>query len=160
MEAKFLEAWGKYLIAVAKGSESLEALSNMLNQKNDSLGSLPTPFWQIYNMNPPKKEQSVNDNAFFDVQEQFLKNFSEAIQAMGAVPRKDYDELQNKYNALEEKSRMQAQTIQELQTPLAANQFGTEKVWDGIAGVTRIQNDQVHRALDIFKKWFDKGKPI
>ncbi|BBO80412.1 hypothetical protein DSCO28_09780 [Desulfosarcina ovata subsp. sediminis] len=155
MDARFLEAWGNYLIAAAKGSESLEALSSWVNKDSKSLWSLPAAFCQLYGIDVSEKPKENINNTFQEIQKLFVKNYSDAIIAMGAVPKTEHDALIEKYNTLKKKNEEQTKTIEKLQLLLATKQIGADKVWDGIQGLTKLQENQIRNAMDIVTKLFE-----
>ena len=119
MNRQFLEFWGQYLLAAARGQKQLEDLNRWIHQGFSGFEELTTMFKKFYGLEPPSEENSETVQAWESAAADFRNSFNAYLDLMGMVPRNKYQELEQKYAALQQKVGDQEETIKILRSLLA-----------------------------------------
>ena len=119
MDRQFLEFWGQYLLAAAKGQKQLEDLNQWIGQGFSGFEELTAMFKKFYGLDPPPKENSDSAKAWENAAAGFRNSFNAYLDLMGVVPKDKYRALEQKYAALQKKTAEQADTIKILRELLA-----------------------------------------
>ena len=119
MDSQFLEFWGNYLLAAAKGQQQLEDLNQWIRQGFSGFEELSTMFNKFYGLEPPAKEDSDSTKAWQDAADEFRDSFNAYLDLMGVVSKDKYCALEQKYAALQKTAAEQADTIKILRDLLA-----------------------------------------
>ena len=119
MDKQFLEFWGNYLLAAAKGQEQLENLNQWMSQNFRGFGELTAMFSKFYGLEQPREKDPESDLAWKKAAVDFQKSFNAYLDLMGFVSKEEYQALEKKYNALQEKVTEQEATINDLRALLA-----------------------------------------
>jgi DNA repair exonuclease SbcCD ATPase subunit len=114
MDRQFLEFWGNYLLAAAKGQKQLEDLNQWIRQGFRGFEELTAMFKKFYALEDPRKEDSDSTRAWQNAAADFRNSFNAYITLMGMVPQDKYRTLEQKYAALQKKVAEQEDTIQAL----------------------------------------------
>jgi hypothetical protein len=118
MDRQFLEFWGNYLLAAAKGQKQLEDLNRWISQGFSGFEELTAMFNKFYGLERPPKENSDSAEAWEHAAAGFRNSFNTYLDLMGVVPRDKYQALEQKCAALQEKVADQAETIKILRSLL------------------------------------------
>ncbi len=137
MDAKYLEFWGNFLIAVAKNKEMADKFFNFaqtgkkdspnkaMNEAFKGFNELYELFRKIYGLDKLPSQtgyEKISDKALQD----FQKSFNEALLLFGFVSKERYFALVKKYEALKEKLKDRDETIEHLKM-LLNERGGREK---------------------------------
>ena len=114
MDRQFLEFWGNYLLAAAKGQKQLEDLNQWIRQGFRGFEELTAMFKKFYALEDPHKKESDSTQAWQNAAADFRNSFNAYITLMGMVPQDKYLTLEQKYAALQKKVAEQKETIQAL----------------------------------------------
>ena len=136
MDSKFLEFWGNYLLAAAKGQQQLEDLNQWIHQGFKGFEELTTLFTKFYGLEHPRKENTGSALDWQKAADGFRDSFNAYLDLMGAVPRDKYQALEQKHDALIKKVADQEETIKILRGLLAEEgtyQGETAKVFQDLA---------------------------
>ncbi len=112
MDSQFLEFWGNYLLAAAKGQKQLEDLNQWIRQGFSGFEELSTMFNKFYGLEPPGKEDADSTRAWQNAADEFRNSFNAYLDLMGVVPKDKYRALEQKYTALQKKTAEQENTIE------------------------------------------------
>jgi hypothetical protein len=118
MDKQFLEFWGNYLLAAAKGQEQLENLNQWMSQNFRGFEELTAMFSKFYGLERPHEKDPESDPAWKKAAVDFQKSFNAYLDLMGVVSKEEYQALEKKYNALQEKVTEQEATINDLRALL------------------------------------------
>jgi hypothetical protein len=119
MDKQFLEFWGNYLLAAAKGKEQLENLNQWMSQNFRGFEELTAMFSKFYGLERSREKDPESDPAWKKAAIDFQKSFNAYLDLMGVVSKEEYQALEKKYNALQEKVTEQEATINDLRALLA-----------------------------------------
>ena len=87
MDRQFLEFWGNYLLAAAKGQKQLEDLNQWLRQGFSGFEELTAMFKKFYGLERSPVEISDSAKACESAAAGFRNSFNAYLDLMGVVPR-------------------------------------------------------------------------
>ena len=137
MDSQFLEFWGNYLLAAAKGQKQLEDLGQWMRQGFNGFEELSAMFQKYYGLEPRRAKVSDSTPAWQNAAADFQKSFDDFITLFGGIPKDKYRQLEQKYVALQKKAADREETIKILRELLAEKgtyQDKTVKVIQDLAG--------------------------
>ena len=135
MDRQFLEFWGNYLLAAAKGQQQLDDLNQWIHQGFSGFEELTALFKKFYGLERPPKENTDSAIAWQNAAASFRDSFNAYLELMGVVPRDKYQALEQKYAAIKIKVADQEETIKVLRNLLAEEgtyQGETVKVYQNL----------------------------
>ena len=144
MDSQFLEFWGNYLLAAAKGQKQLEDLNQWIRQGFSGFEELSAMFKKFYGLEPPRKNDLDSTKAWQNAVDDFGNSFDAYLDLMGVVPKGKYRELEQKYAALKKLAAEQADTIKVLRKLLAE-----EGTYQG--ETAKIFQDLVNKQAEAFE---------
>jgi len=116
MDPKFLEFWGNYLLAVARGQKQMEEFSRWMQQGLQGTDELTEMFRKTYGLDPERKGYA---EAWEKAARDFRQAFRETFLKMGWVPREDFDALAEENRRLQEKLDRQEERIRRMRRVLS-----------------------------------------
>jgi len=119
MDRHFLEFWGNYLLAAAKGQKQLEDLNQWIRQGFSGFEELTAMFKKFYGLEQPRREDSEAARAWQNAAAEFRNSFNAYLGLMGLVSKDEYQTLEQKYAALQKKVTDQEETIKTLRKLLS-----------------------------------------
>ena len=119
MDRQFLEFWGNYLLAAARGQQQLEDLNQWIHQGFSGFEELTGMFKKFYGIERPSEENTDSALDWQKAAAGFRDSFNAYLELMGVVPRDKYQSLEQKCDALIEKVADQEETIKILRGLLA-----------------------------------------
>ena len=119
MERNFLEFWGNYLLAAAKGQQQLADLNQWIRQGFSGFDDLTVMFKKFYGLEHSGRETSDTVKAWENAATDFRNSFKAYLNLMAMVPKDEYQALEQKYAELQEKVAEQESTINVLRQLLA-----------------------------------------
>jgi hypothetical protein len=109
MDNNLLEFWGNVLLTAARGQKQLEEISNMTKNGWWGMPDMSSMMGMFQGMDVFAKASSEYLKIFSKTNDEMQKSIKEFLALMDLVPRKDYLELQEEYEAykksVEEKSK-------------------------------------------------------
>ena len=144
MDRHFLEFWGNYLLAAAKGQKQLEDLNQWIRQGFSGFEELTDMFKKFYGLEQPCKEDADATRAWRNAAAEFRNSFNSYLNLMGLVPKDKYQALEQKYAALQKKVADQEETIKTLRNLLSED--GTYQ-----GETVKVFQDLVNKQADAFK---------
>jgi uncharacterized coiled-coil protein SlyX len=118
MDSQFLEFWGNYLLAAARGQKQLEDLNQWISQGFSGFEELTAMFKKFYGLERSPEENSDSAKAWENAAAGFRNSFNAYLDLMGVVPQDKYQALEQKYAALQKKVADQEETIKILRSLL------------------------------------------
>ena len=143
MDSKFLEFWGNYLLAAAKGQQQLEDLNKWIQQGFSGFEALTGMFKNFYGLEQPRRQDADSAIDWQSVTADFSKSYNAYLDLMGMVPQGKYRELEQKYTALQKRVADREDTIKVLRNLLAEK--GTYQ-----GETTKVFQDLVNKQVDAF----------
>ena len=119
MDSQFLEFWGNYLLAAARGQKQLEDLNQWISQGLSGFEELTAMFKKYYGLERPRSEDPDAAQAWQNAAADFRNSFKMYLNLMGLVPKDKYRMLEQKHAALQKKVAEQEDTINLLRGLLA-----------------------------------------
>ena len=144
MDSKFLEFWGNYLLAAARGQKQLEDLNQWIGQGFSGFEELTAMFKKFYGLERPRKQDSDSNKAWQKAVADFRNSFDAYLDLMGVVPKGEFRALEQKYAALQKRVAEQEDTIKVLRKLLAE-----EGTYQG--ETVKVFQDLVQKQSDAFE---------
>ena len=119
MDRQFLEFWGHYLLAAARGQKQLEDLNEWLRQGFSGFEELTAMFKKFYGLEPTSDENSESAKACEKAAAGFRNSFNAYLELMGVVSQDKYRALEQECGTLQKKVADQEETIKVLRSLLA-----------------------------------------
>jgi hypothetical protein len=119
MDRHFLEFWGNYLLAAAKGQKQLEDLNHWIRQGFSGSEELTAMLKKFYGLEQPRRQDPDATRAWQKAAADFRSSLNAYLNLMGLVPKDKYQALEQKYAALQKKAAEQEDTIKALRKLLA-----------------------------------------
>ena len=119
MDKQFLEFWGQYLLAAARGQKQLEDLNQWIRQGFSGFEELSAMWQKFYGLDHLPKENPDSAEAWEKATAGFRHSLDAYLDLMGVVPRDKYQALEEKCEALQKKVTDQEETIKVLRGLLA-----------------------------------------
>jgi hypothetical protein len=110
-DPNFLEFWGNYLIAVARGQKQLQDLSRWMSQGFQGLEDLTAMFKKSYGLEALQPDTRTFQDAWEKATADFRKSFRETFSQLGWVTEKEYRELKQENQRLQKRIAQQDDTI-------------------------------------------------
>ena len=152
MDRHFLEFWGQYLLAAAKGQKQLEDLNQWIRQGFSGFEELTAMFKKFYGLERPPDDSSDSAKAWENAADGFRNSFNAYLDLMGVVPRDKYLALEQKCTALQNKVADQEETIKILRSLLTE-----EGTYQG--ETVKVFQDLVNKQSDAFEMLMRKLTP-
>ena len=152
MDSQFLEFWGQYLLAAAKGQKQLEDLNQWISQGFSGFEELTVMFKQFYGLEHSPQKNSDSAKAWENAVAGFHDSFNAYLDLMGVVPRDKYLALEQKCTALQNEVANQEETIKILRSLLTE-----EGTYQG--ETVKVFQDLVNKQSDAFETLMKKLTP-
>ena len=144
MDRNFLEFWGNYLLAAARGQKQLEDLNQWIRQGFSGFEELTAMFKKYYGLEQPRTEDSDTTQAWQNAAADFRNSLNAYLNLMGLVSKDKYRALEQKCTTLQEKVAEQEDTIKALRKLLAE-----EGTYQG--ETVKVFQDLVKKQADAFE---------
>ncbi len=119
MDKQFLEFWGNYLLAVAKGQRQLDELNQWIREGFSGFDDWTAKFKKWYGFEQPGREATDALKAWEHTAAEFRNFFKAYLDLIAMVPKDEYQALEKKYAELQDKVAEQENTINVLRRLLA-----------------------------------------
>jgi uncharacterized coiled-coil protein SlyX len=144
MDRQFLEFWGHYLLAAARGQKQLEDLNEWIRQGFSGFEELTAMFKKFYGLEPPLDETLESAKAWETAAAGFRTSFNAYLELMGVVSRDKYQALEQECDGLQKKVADQEETIKVLRSLLAE-----EGTYQG--ETVKVLQNLVHKQTNAFE---------
>ena len=119
MDSQFLEFWGNYLLASAKGQRQLEDLQKWIHQGFRGYGELAAMLRKFYGLQAPANQNADWKEAWQKATQDFEASFKTFSAMLDMVPNGRYQALERKCDQLQKQIAEQEETIKILRELLA-----------------------------------------
>ncbi len=144
MDSQFLEFWGNYLLATAKGQKQLEDLNQWIRQGFSGFEELTAMLKKFYGIEPSCSNDSDSTDAWQNAAAEFQNSFDTYLTLMGLITQEKYRALEQKHAALQNKVAELEDTIKVLRNLLAER--GTYQ-----GETTKVFQDLINRQAEAFE---------
>ena len=156
MDRQFLEFLGNFLISAAKGQKQLEDMTQWISCGFSGFDELTNMFRKFYGINGLPLASPDNTKAWEKASENFKKSYHEWLNLMSVVPKSEYQILEKKCEALEEKVASQDKAIQHLRNLLSEKGMPYADAVQGFNEIMEKQRRQFQELMDGIGKAFKK----
>ena len=154
MDPKFLEFWGKALLAAAQGEKQVGDITKWFSQGLKGTEELTRRFARLYGLTPADDDAAASSPDWQQAAESFTQSFRQFLDLLEVVPRSEHQELLEKYEMLQKKSEQQQQTIERLEQLLAEKMAGGEAV----SSFQKLMQEQSKQFQDLMAAFTDKKR--
>jgi len=154
VDKKFLEFWGRMLLAAAQGQKQSEDLNRWMSGSAAGPDEWTALFRRIYALG----DVSVGAPAWETAAAQFRSSVKQWLALMDFVPKSEYAALKKRHDALLKTTAAQQETIRELKSVLAAKGAAPP---DALKDFTEQMNQQARQFQELmasFGEAFKSGK--
>ena len=144
MDSQFLEFWGNYMLAAAKGQKQLEDLNQWIRQGFKGFEDLTAMLKKFYGVEDPCDNDTDSTKAWQNASDEFQNAFDSYLNLMGLIPKDKYRALEQKYTALQDKVAGLEDTIKVLRNLLAEK--GTYQ-----GETAKVFQDLINRQAEAFE---------
>lgn len=155
MDSKFLEFWGNYMLAAAKGQQQIDDLYKWMEQGFSGFKDLTATFRDYYDLDSNRRQNGDSDDAWQTAADGFRNSYEAYLNLIGAVSKQKFRELEQKVVALEEKLAERDETITILRDLLAEK--GTYQ-GETVKALQDLVNKQAGAFESFMKSISDTGK--
>ena len=145
MDKHFLEFWGNYLVAVARGQKQLEDLSRWIRQGFQGVEGLQALFARTYGLDELQPDSNAYQEKWKQATAEFRKSFRETFAALGWAAEEELETLRQENRRLEKQVAEHEKTIGRLKGLLEAEGLDQEKA-------VAVFRDLVHKQSREFEK--------
>ncbi len=156
MDRQFLEFLGSLFLNAAKGQKQLEDMTPWIGGGFSGFDELTRMFRKFYGMNGLPLASGDYARAWEKASESFKKSYHEWLNLMSVIPKNEYQILEKKCEALEEKVAMQDETIRHLRNLLSEKGVRYADAVEGFTQMMQKQGHQFQELMDSVSKAFKK----
>jgi len=154
MDKQFLEFWGNFLLSAAKGQRQVDELSRWMSQGMKGFQDLNDMFRKFYGLEKP---DSADPDMWTSAQSAFRDAYKNYLDSMGVVPKSDYTDLKQQFEALQKKVAEQEKTIRSLRLELSECKLAEGDTLRGFQELIQVQSDQFRELTDSFGQFFTQS---
>lgn len=155
MDEKFLEFWGHFLLAAAKGQRQLDEFSRWLSQGMIGFSDLTAMFRQFYGLG---SEAAGKEKDWKAARSAFENSYRAYLDTLGVVPKSAYMDLQRQLEALQKKVQDQEAALRKLRLELSESRLAQGDVVRGFQELIQVQSEQFQELTASFRRFFP-GRP-
>lgn len=152
MDRHFLEFWGNFLLALAKGQKQMEDLAKWMRRGLLNLGDFTALFRRAYGLEDLDQNSPDYLKMWQQAEESFRHSYKEYLSLLGVVPREEYAELARKYEALQEKAAAQEEVIKQLRTLLEEKGMGFDLMTLEFQKLVQKQGSEFQKLMKAFQE--------
>lgn len=151
MDKQFLEFWGNLMLAAARGQATTDAFSSWLTRGAGGSEDISAMFGKFYGLGQPAAGGSAT---WESARAAFDDAFRSYLDVLQAVPRSQYETLQRRVEALEEKTAAQEALIGNLRRQLSESHAARGDVARGLEELVQIQGTEFKKLTDSVGRFF------
>jgi uncharacterized coiled-coil protein SlyX len=119
MDSKFLEFWGNFMLAAARGQQQVDDLYKWMNQGFSGFNELTAIFKKYYDLDSYSNKDPDSADAWQLAADGFRDSYEAYLNLIGAVSKDQYHDLEQRAQGLEERLAEREETIAILRGLLA-----------------------------------------
>ncbi len=147
IDPNFLEFWGNYLIAVARGQKQIEDLTRWIRQGFQGLDDLSATFKKCYGLEQLQPDSAGFGQAWKKATVDFRKSFEETFGLFGWIPEEQYRGLEQENQKLRQKISQQDHTIRHLRMLLGEKGLDQTKTLEVFQELIKKQGDEFQKLM-------------
>lgn len=156
MDRHFLEFMGTFLIEAAKGQKQLEDMTRWIGGDLSGFDNLTRMLRQFYGMDRQPPASPDDAKAWEKASQNFKQSYREWLRLISVVPISEYQILEKKCAALEEKVAAQNKTIGHLRNLLSEKGIPSGDTVQGFIDLMEEQGRQFQELMENMGKAFKK----
>jgi hypothetical protein len=157
MDKQFLEFWGNYLLAVARGQQQMEDLKRWMEQGFGGVQKLNDMFKAAYNLPAEENKAAPDDPEIWaKTADAFNASLKEYMNQMGWVPRQDHDNLVKENEALTQKLTLLEKSLQRLEDLIDEKHPGQARTVRALEDLVEKQTTDFNRLMQSLAKAMEK----
>jgi hypothetical protein len=156
MDKQFLEFLGHFFLNAAKGQKQLEDMTQWVGGGLSGFDELTRMFREFYGMNGLPPASSDYARAWKIASENFKKSYHEWLNLMNVIPKSEYQTLEKKCAALEQKVASQDEIIRQLRKLLSEKGLPYADAVEGFSQMMEEQGRQFQSLMINLGKVFKK----
>lgn len=154
MDKQFLEFWGNFLLSAAKGQRQVDEFSRWMSQGMEGFQDLNDMFRKFYRLDDT---EAADPDMWTSAQSTFRDAYKAYLDSMGVVPKSEYTDLKQQFEALKEKVSEQEKTIRNLRLELGESKLSEGDTVRGFQELIQVQSDQFRELSDSFSRFFSSA---
>jgi hypothetical protein len=151
MDRQFLEFWGNFLLAVAKGQQQLDTFSRWMAQGMQGFSELNAMFGKFYGVEYDKTQGQAS---WQSAQTAFETAYKSYLETVGLVPKSAYAALERRLAECQQSLDQKQTTITRLRAELSECRLSQGDTVRGFEELIKIQSDQFKEFSTSFNKLF------
>lgn len=149
MDKQFLEFWGNLLLSAAAGQRQVEEFARWMEKGMRGFAEMETMFRRAYGFSGAGGNDAERLKTARSTFEQAYRTY---LDALGVVPKSDYQDLQKQCAQLQQKFQEQEAALRKLQLQLGQSQMAQGDVARGFQNLVQLQSDQFRELTDSFSR--------
>jgi hypothetical protein len=154
LDKQFLDFWGNFLLAAAKGQGQVEEFNRWLSQGMRGFRDLTVMFQQCYGLG---NDWSAEANAWETARQSFEAAFKTYLDVLGCVPKSDYMALKTQLQELKQKAEQQEAALRTLRQELGESRMAQGDVVRGFQDLIQVQSEQFQELTGNLSRFFTGG---
>jgi len=146
-DPNFLEFWGNYLIAVARGQKQLEDLPRWIRQGFQGLEDLTVTFKNCYGLEQLQSNTPAFTEAWKKATADFRKSFKETLGLFGWIPEEEHRELAEENQRLRQEIAQQETAIRRMRLLLDEKGLDQTKTLEVFQDLIKKQSDEFQKLI-------------
>ncbi len=147
IDPNFLEFWGNYLVAVARGQRQLEDLTRWIQQGFQGLEDLRALFNRTYGLDRLQPDSSAYQDAWQQATAEFRKSFRETFAVLGWVNAEEMEALRQENQRLRDQVAGHEQTIRRMRALLEAKGLDQDKAVEVFRDLVQKQSRDFEKLM-------------
>jgi uncharacterized coiled-coil protein SlyX len=156
MDRQFLEFLGNFFLNAARGQKQLEELTRWIGGGFSGFDEFAHMFRKFYGMNGLTPASPDYARVWEKASENFWLSYREWLDLMSVIPKNEYQILEKKCAALEEKVAAQDESIRHLQGLLSEKGLPCADAVQGFLNMMEKQGHQFQELIDNMGSAFKK----
>ena len=147
IDPNFLEFWGTYLTAVARGQRQIEDLPRWIRQGFQGWEDLREMFARSYGLDRLEPASSAYNDAWKKATAEFRDSFRETFAALGWVAEEEVEELRQENRQLKNQVAERDENIRRLKGLLEAEGLDQEKTVEVFRDLIQRQSREFEKLM-------------
>ena len=147
IDPNFLEFWGNYLIAVARGQKQLEDMTRWMSQGFQGLEDLTVTFKKCYGLEQLQPNSPAFTEAWKRATADFRKSFRKTFGLLGWVPQEEHQKLAEENQRLQQKVEQQENAIRRMRMLLDEKGLDQTRTLEAFQDLIKKQSSEFEKLM-------------
>jgi hypothetical protein len=147
-DPNFLEFWGNYLIAVARGQKQLQEFARWMQQGFQGLEDLTAMFKESYGLTSLDPDSQAFQDAWKKATADFRRSFKETFNQLGWVTEEEYEKLAEENQQLRKIITQQEATIRGQRLLLEENGLDQTRTLEVFRELIQKQGNEFQKLMN------------